>query len=63
MLCVWKFEAQRDEIPARVTTEIVYKGVLKNGIGNVCFSNDGKRIAACALDEDHTIAIYDVHVS
>jgi len=39
---------------------VVFKGVLKNGIRNVCFSNDGKKIAACALDEQHTIAIYDV---
>ena len=39
---------------------VVFKGILKNGIGNVCFSNDGKKIAASALDEEHTIVIYDV---
>jgi hypothetical protein len=36
------------------------KGVLKNGIGCVAISNDGKKIAATSLDEDHCIAIYDI---
>lgn len=41
-----------------ISAKIVFRGVLKNGIGNVCFSNDGKKIAA--IDEEHTIAIYDL---
>lgn len=41
-------------------SKIVFRGVLKNGIGSVCFSNDGKKIAAAAMDEEHTIAIYDL---
>ena len=43
-----------------ISAKIVFRGVLKNGIGNVCFSNDGKKIAAAAMDEEHTIAIYDL---
>jgi microtubule-associated protein-like 6 len=33
---------------------------LREGIGNIAFSNDGKRVAACALDADHTLAVYDI---
>jgi len=40
--------------------KIVFRGVLKNCIGNVCSSNDGKKIAAAAMDEEHTIAICDL---
>ena len=41
-------------------SKIAFRGVLKNGISNVAFSNDGKKIVAAAMDEEHTIAIYDV---
>lgn len=38
----------------------MFRGILKNGISNVCFSNDGKKIAACSMDEEHTMALYDI---
>lgn len=52
LICVW------DSVTMQ--SKVVFRGVLKNGIGNVCFSNDGKKIAAAALDEEHTVAIYDL---
>ena len=42
-------------------SRIVIKGILKNGIGALDISHDGKKIAATALDPDHTIAIYDIY--
>lgn len=30
-----------------------------NGIKNVCFSNDGKYLAASAMDDEHFIAVFD----
>lgn len=36
---------------------------MKKGVVNVCFSHDGKRIAASSLDEDHTIAVYDIEAA
>lgn len=42
---------------------VILKGVLKNGIGNVTFSNDGKKIAACSLDDERSIAIYDIETA
>jgi WD40 repeat protein len=35
------------------------QGTLLKGIKNVAFSPDGKLLAASAMDDDHTIAIYD----
>jgi WD40 repeat protein len=34
-------------------------GPLLKGIKNLAFSPDGKFLAASAMDDDHTIAIYD----
>jgi microtubule-associated protein-like 6 len=31
-----------------------------NGIANTCFSNDGTMVAAIGMDEDHSLAIYDI---
>lgn len=35
-------------------------GVLSNGISNVCFSKDGTMMAALAMDQDHTLALFSV---
>jgi len=35
----------------------------KKGISRVCFSNDGRKIAACGLDSEHTIVIFDLEKS
>jgi WD40 repeat protein len=32
---------------------------LTKGIKTVAFSNDGKLLAATALDDDHNVAIFD----
>lgn len=32
---------------------------LKNGISNCSFSNSGNLICGIAMDDDHTLAIYD----
>ena len=42
------------------TIQALWKDKLEKGISNVCFSNDGTMVAAAALDDDHSIAIYDV---
>lgn len=33
---------------------------LTKGIVSVCFSNDGKYLAATAADDEHMIAIFDL---
>ena len=35
------------------------QGTLNNGIKTVCFSPDGKYVAASDFSDDHSIAIYD----
>ncbi|KRX05725.1 WD40-repeat-containing domain [Pseudocohnilembus persalinus] len=55
LICVWDTQDQN--------TLVILKGVLKNGIGNVTFSNDGKKIAACSLDDERSIAIYDIETA
>lgn len=34
---------------------------LTRGISHVCFSGDGKKLAAISIDRYHSVAIYDVH--
>jgi echinoderm microtubule-associated protein-like 6 len=34
------------------------QGTLLKGIKNLCFSKDGKYLAASAFDDDHSIAVY-----
>lgn len=36
------------------------KGALKQGVKSICFSSDGTRIAAVALDIKHHVAVYDI---
>jgi len=42
--------------------ECVYRitGTLTKGIKTICFSNDGKKIAASAMDDEHNIAVYEL---
>jgi WD40 repeat protein len=42
-----------------LAVKAVIKGVLQQGIANVCISHDGKKVAATSVDPDHCIAIYD----
>ena len=35
------------------------QGTLLKGIKNLCFSNDGKYLAASAFDDEHCIAVYN----
>jgi hypothetical protein len=56
MICLWDLTSKDKNYEALV----IIKGQLSKGIKNVCFSSDGSRIAAIALDLSHCIAIYDV---
>ena len=51
-ICVWDMNTME--------AQFLLKGVLEKGIVNVCFSPDGKKIAASALNDDHNIAVYDI---
>jgi microtubule-associated protein-like 6 len=53
MICLWDANTMQ--------TKLVLTGILQKGIGSVCISNDGKKLAAVALDDDHCIAIYDIN--
>lgn len=33
---------------------------MKQGVGNIAFSNDGKKLVAVGMDTDHLIIVYDV---
>lgn len=33
--------------------------ILKNGVAYICFSNDGKRLAAMDTSNNHTVVVYD----
>lgn len=43
-----------------MSTVVVFSGVLLNGIGSCCISPDGRYVAGSALDDYHTICVYDV---
>jgi len=51
LICIW--DSNSMECLARIT------GTLKKGITQICFSNDGKFVAATAADDYHCIAIYE----
>lgn len=38
----------------------MFQGVLKRGIALLGFNKSGTKLAASAVDDDHTIAIYDI---
>lgn len=33
---------------------------MKDGVNNIAFSNDGKKLVGIGMDKEHTIVIYDV---
>lgn len=41
------------------TQSIIVKD-LDKGIAHLAFSNDGKMLAASAMNDDHDLAIYDI---
>jgi hypothetical protein len=43
-----------------MSTIAIFKGVLNHGIGCCCISPDGKYAVANSLDDDNTLAIYDI---
>lgn len=51
LICVWEVGK---------VSGAVFRGNLKNGVSNVAFSNDGKKIVAIGMDPEHCIVIYDV---
>lgn len=55
MLMVWNIDNMR--------MVCLFNDVLKNGISNCCFSNDGKSVAAVAMDDDHFMAVYDIDIA
>lgn len=52
MVCVWDCNTRE--------AKAIFQGDLQKGIAQVTFSNNGKKLAAIANDDDHTIAIYDL---
>jgi len=36
-----------------------FKGALQKGIANLGFSPSGDKLVACAIDNDHSIAVFD----
>ena len=38
----------------------VISGILTHGVGHLCISEDGKKLAATGLDPKHCIVIYDL---
>lgn len=51
---IWEHKTQ--------TLKHTLKGVLKKGISHLCFSNNGKKLAASSMDENQTVMIYDLQV-
>lgn len=45
-----------------MSTVAIFKGTLKEGIGNCCISPDGKYAVANDLDDFNTLVIYDIDV-
>lgn len=35
------------------------RGIIKNGVSHMCFSNDKKKLAVIDVSENHTVVIYD----
>lgn len=55
LLCVWD--------ATTMNTIIVFSGDLLKGIGNCCISPDGRYVAASALDDNHTVCVYDIELA
>ncbi|EGR31702.1 hypothetical protein IMG5_103460 [Ichthyophthirius multifiliis] len=52
LLCIWDSKTME--------TKVTFKGVLKNGIGQVAISYDYRRVAAVSLEKNKCIVVYDV---
>jgi hypothetical protein len=52
VLCLW------DNVTMTKVCSLV--GVLRKGISQICFSHDGKQLAASSMDSDNTIMIFSV---
>lgn len=50
-ICVWDADTMQEIL--------LIVAPLTKGIKNLCFSQDGKYLAASAIDDEHFIAIYD----
>ncbi|CAD8171847.1 unnamed protein product [Paramecium pentaurelia] len=51
---IWEVKSQME--PSRAA----FKGILRQGVQCLAFSNDGKKLAAVSMDDDHTLVVYDV---
>lgn len=43
-----------------IVSKCVISGLLKDGISQLCFSNNGKKLAASCMNSNQTIAVYDM---
>ena len=50
-ICVWDADT--------LEQKLLIIAPLTKGIKTICFSNDGKYLAASAMDDEHFIAIFD----
>lgn len=41
-------------------TKAVFKGAIKNGVGNVAISSDAKKVAAISLEDERLLVVYDL---
>jgi WD40 repeat protein len=57
VLSLWDSSVAGGANPTAIAVDV---GTIMNGIAMVAFSHDGKKIAAIAMDKDHTVYIYDV---
>jgi WD40 repeat protein len=55
LICLWDMNTME--------SLFILKGVLEKGINNVCFSHDGKFIAASSIDEEHTMLVCDREIT
>jgi WD40 repeat protein len=51
MICVWNYDTK--EVILRVSTPVTH------GIKHISFSHDGTYIVASAMDEKHSLVIYE----
>lgn len=52
LVCIWDCTSRQ--------AKAVFQGDLEKSIALVCFSNDGKRLAAIANNDDHNIGIFNL---
>jgi microtubule-associated protein-like 6 len=52
LICVWDYRSMK--------AKACFQGVLKRGICHLAISHNGCMLAACGMDTDHCIIIYDL---